>query len=57
MESNNLYTTEEILNKTKLNLSWSIEDKRREIISLQGEITALEVTLTNIKCWESAKKS
>lgn len=57
MESNNLYTVEEILRKTKVNLSWDIEDKKREIISLQGEITALETTLKNIKIWEDAKKS
>lgn len=52
-----LYTAEEILKKTIDNLMGNIEIRERDVITLQGEIGAMQTILANVRHWQNAEKS
>jgi len=43
------YTGEDVLNNLENNLAYQIADAEREKILLEGKISALQATLTNVK--------
>jgi len=51
-----LHTPEDIIKKMEDNLKSEIESLEKEMLKMEGQISALQTTLANLRMWKELKK-